>query len=242
MGAMKDAANLTIVLIQIKRWHWCCLLFFYLCCSCNHSSGYDNLVLTKEDSAKTILLIKKAFDKINTAQNDIQNGDIITRVGNDFTSECLRRINVRNKTWSHCGIASIEHDSIFVYHSLGGEFNPDEQLRRDYLQVFANPVTNKGIGIFRQQLSAKELQALLIIVKKIYGAGVMFDMKFDLQTDERMYCAEFVYKAFLWATKQRIHFNTSKVKEKIFVGVDDIFLYPGCSTVETIFYKDQYKK
>ena len=208
----------------------------------NHSSGYDNLVLTKEDSAKTILFIKKAFDKINTAQNDIQNGDIITRIVNDYTSECLRQINVRDKTWSHCGIASIEHDSIFVYHALGGEFNPDEQLRRDCLQVFANPVTNRGIGIFRQHLSAKELQALLIIVKRLYAAGVMFDMKFDLQTDERMYCAEFVYKSFLWATNQRIQFNNSRVKEKIFVGVDDIFLYPGCSPVETIFYKDQYKK
>jgi hypothetical protein len=134
--------------------------------------------------------------------------------------------------------ASIEHDSIFVYHALGGEFNPDQQLRRDYLPVFADPNSNRGIGIFRQQLSAKELAYLLTIVKKLYAAGVMFDMKFDLQTDERMYCAEFVYKAFLWATSQRIRFSTSILNEKVFVGVDDIFLYPQCRQVQQTFYKD----
>lgn len=235
---MKDAANLITVLVKNKRWHWCCLLFFYGC-SCNHSFKHDESeVFTKEDTAKTIVFIKKAFAKINIAQKAIQNGDIVTRLGNDFTSECLRQINVRDKTWSHCGIASIEHDSIFVYHSLGGEFNPDQQLRRDHLQVFAGPATNRGIGIFRQPLSVKELYALLIIVKKLHAAGVMFDMEFDLQTDERMYCAEFVYKAFLWATNQRVHFSTSSVNEKIFVGVDDIFLHPQCKQIKKVFYKD----
>jgi uncharacterized protein YnzC (UPF0291/DUF896 family) len=234
---MTDAAKLITYLIKNKRWHWCCLLFFYLF-SCHHSPEYKRLVLTKEDSAKKATLIKRAFAKISIAQNDIQNGDIVTRVGNDFTSECLRQINVRDKTWSHCGIASIEHDSIFIYHALGGEFNPDQQLRRDYLPAFANPNTNRGMGIFRQQLSVKELYYLLIVVKKLYAAGVMFDMKFDLQTDERMYCAEFVYKSFLWATNQRLRFNTSTVKEKVFVGVDDIFLYPRCRQVQQIFYKD----
>ena len=236
MGAMKDAANLITVLIKNKRWHWCCLLFFYVC-SCKHSPQYQSVTLTKEDTAKTIVFIKKAFTNIYIAQNDIQNGDIITRLGNDFTSECLRQINVRDKTWSHCGIASIEHDSIFVYHALGGEFNPNQQLRRDHLPVFADPNT-RGMGIYRQQLSAKELYVLLIIIKKLHAARVMFDMKFDLQTDERMYCAEFVYKAFLWATNQQIHFTTSIVKEKVFVGVDDIFLYPQCKQIKKVFYKD----
>ncbi len=196
------------------------------------------MVLTKEDSLKATVFINRGFAKISIAQKDIQNGDIITRVGNDFTSECLRQINVRNKTWSHCGIASIEHDSVFVYHALGGEFNPDQQLRRDYLPVFADPNTNKGVGIFRQQLSPTELHHLLTVIKKLHSAGVMFDMEFNLETDERMYCAEFVYKAFLWATGKRMRFNTSTVKDKVFVGVDDIFLYPGCYPIQQVFYKD----
>ncbi len=106
------------------------------------------------------------------------------------------------------------------------------------MPIFADPKTNRGIGIFRQQLSKKEIHQLVSIVQKLYALGIMFDMKFDLQTDERMYCAEFVYKAFLWSTNQRIHFNTSTVNEKIFVGVDDIFLYPHCRPIKKIFYKD----
>ena len=121
---MKGAVDLLTIFIQNKRWHWCCLLFFCLC-NCTGPATYS----IQEDFAKKAQ-IKSAFAKINIAQNNIRNGDIITRVGNDFTSECLRKINVREKTWSHCGIASIEHDSIFVYHSLGGEFNPDEIIYR----------------------------------------------------------------------------------------------------------------
>jgi Permuted papain-like amidase enzyme, YaeF/YiiX, C92 family len=222
---MKDAVSLSIDLIKNKRWLFCCLLFFCVC-NCNYAPDNKNF------------LTKKAFDKILVAQNDIQDGDIITRLGNDFTSECLRQINVRDKTWSHCGIASIEHDSIFIYHALGGEFNPDQRLRRDYLYLYADPNTTKGIGIFRHQLSAGEISQLIYMVKKMYTAGVMFDMKFDLETDERMYCAEFVYKAFLWATGQRVQFNTSTVKEKKIVGVDDVFLYRRCKQIKKVFYKD----
>ena len=230
---MKDAVDLITIFILDKRWHWCCLLFFCLC-NCTGPATWS----AKEALLKKTALTKASLARINIVQKDIRTGDIITRVGNDFTSECLRKINVREKTWSHCGIASIEHDSIFVYHSLGGEFNPDQQLRRDPLTVFADPNTNRGVGIFRQQLSTTELHYLLVIVKKLYASGVMFDMKFDLQTDERMYCAEFVYKAFLWATGKRIHFNISNIKGKNFVGVDDIFLDSHCIQVQKVFYKD----
>ncbi len=61
---------------------------------------------------------------------------MVLRTGNDFTSESLRQLSFTDKTYSHCGIASIENDSIFIYHALGGEWNPDEKLRRDPIELF----------------------------------------------------------------------------------------------------------
>jgi len=234
---MTGAVNAITILIQKKRWHWCCL-FFFCFCNCHHPASRPIHAATKADDVSNSIILKNAIIKINTAQKNIQTGDIITRVGNDFTSECLRQINLRDKTWSHCGIASVEHDSVFVYHALGGEFNPDQQLRRDYLDVFADPANNRGIGIYRQQLSKKELQQLTMVIKKLYAVHIMFDMKFDLQTDERMYCAEFVYKAFLWSTGHRVCFSTSTIKQKVFVGVDDIILFPGCIQLQKVLYKE----
>ena len=93
------------------------------------------------------------------------------RTGRDFTSETMRQLSLKDKTYSHCGIASIEHDSVFVYHSIGGEWNPDQKLRRDPFEIFCNPFENRGFGIFRYKLSPRRKCTLISIVQKFYKRG-----------------------------------------------------------------------
>ncbi len=192
---------------------------------------------TKADSLAQRELVKRAYIQINTVTNKIRSGDLITRTGNDFTSESLRSLNRRNTTYSHCGIASIENDSVFVYHSLGGEWNPDQKIRRDPLDIFAEPYSNRGIGIFRFQLADSIKQTLIAVVKDFYLKGVMFDMDFDLKTDDRMYCAEFVYKSFVKGSQGKMVFNHSHINRFEFIGVDDIYLHPLCTIQQQIVYK-----
>lgn len=182
-------------------------------------------------------MVKRAYNKIDSVKNFIQNGDMITRTGNDFTSESLRNLNQRDKTFSHCGIASIEHDSIFVYHALGGDFNPDQKIRRDPIDIFAEPYTNKGIGIFRFELPDSSRQLFVSDARELYDNGVMFDMDFDLKTDDRMYCAEFLYKCFVKASNGKLSFNHSHLKQFEYIGVDDLFLNPLCKMKAKIVYK-----
>ncbi|UEG48697.1 hypothetical protein LK994_08615 [Ferruginibacter lapsinanis] len=167
----------------------------------------------------------------------IHSGDLITRTGNDFTSESLRQLNQKDKTYSHCGIASIENDSVFVYHALGGEFNPDQKIRRDAIETFSEPYSNRGIGIFRFRLNDNENDNVIKVVKKLYAMGLMFDMKFDLKTDDRVYCAEFVYKSYKVGSLDKLHFNISHIKNFAFIGVDDLFLNPLCIEQQRIVYK-----
>ncbi len=228
-------------MIKPGRWLLSCLLFFYLT-ACTHSSAYQTYIPTREDSLQDEALVKQAMINISTIAKAIKSGDVITRTGSDFTSECLRQINVHDKTWSHCGIASIENDSVFVYHALGGDFNPDQSIKRDYITVFADPVNNRGIGIYRQQLNERQLTQLLNTTHQLYKDKTKFDMDFDLQTDDRMYCAEFVYKAFLWSTNGAVHFDSSTIKDKTFIGVDNIILYPGCRNIEKLFYRQKHKE
>ena len=77
----------------------------------------------------------------------------------------------------------------------------------------------------------------MAVVKQNYLAGIMFDMKFDLQTDDRMYCAEFVYKSFLSGTKNNLSFTISHLKNFAYVGVDDLFINPVCKELQRIIYK-----
>lgn len=217
------------------RWLISCLIF--LCYSCTNTSGYTALVLTKEDSLKEERKIENAFRIIDSVKNSVATGDLIVRTGNDFTSESLRSLNQRDKTYSHCGIASIENDTLYVYHSLGGEWNPDQRIRRDRFELFAEPYSNRGIGIYRYTLTAPDIDSLMKTVKQLYHIGIMFDMDFDLQSNNRMYCAEFVYKAYVMGCGGKLQFNISHIGNFNFIGVDDLFLQPLCKAQKKILYE-----
>jgi len=217
------------------RWPIGCLIFFIS--ACNDQPKLNPLIVTKEDSIKQELLITRAFKEIQLAAKEIKTGDLVTRTGNDFTSESLRNLCIRDKTYSHCGIASIENDSLFIYHAMGGEWNPDEKLRRDPWKLFAEPYSNRGIGLFRFELPDSSISRLVRVVQGFYDSGLTFDMKFDLKSDEKMYCAEFIYKSFLKASDNTMQFNKSHIGNFEFVGPDDLFLHPLCKRRTQIVYK-----
>jgi hypothetical protein len=219
-----------------KRWPICCLLFF-VSASCNQGVYADHKKNFAADSIAQIQVAARASTQLRALEPMIHSGDLITRTGNDFTSESLREFNQRDQTFSHCGIASIENDTVFVYHALGGEFNPNQKIRRDPLQTFGEAYSNRGIGLFRYDLEPSEMDQLVFIAKKWYRDGVVFDMKFDLQTNERMYCAEYVYKALLAASGKRLSLSTSHIKSFEFVGVDDLYLLPQCVELKRIIFK-----
>ena len=205
--------------------------------ACNAGRELPPLIISAEDSVKEQHRIENAHEQIRAVARDIQTGDLVTRTGNDFTSESLRKLCKRDQTYSHCGIASIENDTLFVYHAMGGEWNPDEKLRRDPWNLFAEPYSNRGIGLFRFDLADSTIRKLMNVVHNFYNSGLAFDMKFDLKTDDKMYCAEFIYKSYLLAADKKMQFNISRIKDFEFVGPDDIFLHPLCKRRAQIVYK-----
>jgi hypothetical protein len=217
------------------RWPIGCLIFFMM--SCKQQPTLTPLVITREDSVKKEQQIGRAFKAIRLAEKDIQTGDLVTRTGNDFTSESLRNLCRRDQTYSHCGIASRENDTLFIYHAMGGEWNPDEKLRRDPWIFFAEPYSNKGVGLFRFEMADSNISRLINVVQHYYRSGLTFDMKFDLATDDKMYCAEFIYKSYLKASDDKINFDKSHIGDFEFVGPDDIFLHPLCKRRAQIVYK-----
>ncbi len=225
------------------RWLQSCLIFLYATCSflftaCgNTAQQTEDAATATADSVKNEQRIKNAFLKIDSAAKNIRSGDLIVRTGNDFTSESLRSLNQRDKTYSHCGIASIENDTLYVYHALGGEWNPDQRILRDKFKNFAAPYSNRGFGIYRYALDASEINSLMVTTKQLHSMGIMFDMKFDLATHDRMYCAEFVYKTCVMGTNGKLQFSTSQLGDFTFIGVDDLFLQPLCRLQQKILYR-----
>ena len=219
-----------------KKLRWLvsgCLIFLFVQ-SCQRSDA-NNLQIIKINKQETIKRTK-AISSVKSIEPLIKNGDLITRTGNDFTSETLRSLNRRNKKYSHCGIAIIENDSVFVYHALGGDFNPNQKLLRQSLIEFADPASNRGIGLFSFNFNANLQTKIREIVQNHFVAGLPFDMEFNLETNDKMYCAEFVAKSYIDATDNNLNFNKSKIENFSFYGVDDIFLNPTCHLIKELIY------
>ncbi len=228
LNAHKTSCSIAgCMLLNALFWFWLSLT------GCSESATAGN----PEDTAREQARLNRAVAAIDSLQPVVRSGDIVLRSGNDFTSQSLQQMNLRNKDYSHCGIASIENGQVFIYHSLGGEFNPDQKICRDSLRHFSDPVSNRKIALYRYSVDTSLSKRIVETAKMMYRAGIMFDMKFDLATDDRMYCAEYVYKSLLLGSRGKIKCSTSHISDFEFVGVDDLFLHPLCHRVTGIIYK-----
>lgn len=185
---------------------------------------------------------KRELNPWNTHMADslirtLHTGDLVMRTGNDVTSYMLCQFNQKNKTYSHCGLVMIENGYPFVYHSIGGEDNPDERMRRDSASFFVAPVNNLGFGIARFDLNPVQFDSLHAIVQRFYQRRPLFDMNFDLETDDKLYCAEFIYKAMAQASGDSVYFRPTSVAGYTFMGIDDLFTSPHAKTICEIRYK-----
>ncbi len=174
---------------------------------------------------------------IDSTLSLLRDGDLVLRTGADAISVMLRQMNLRDKTYSHCGIVMIENGYPFVYHSIGGEDNPDERLRRDSASFFFSPVYNERLGVARLDLQPGQIEQLRQITQRYFAARVPFDMDFDLQTDDRLYCAEFVYKSVREATGDTSYFDKTKLLARTYVGVDNLTGGPHAKIICDVRYK-----
>lgn len=213
---------------KICRWLSGCLLIFLVSCGAVPEKLPDS-----DESEVENLRIEQAKISILQQQANVQTGDLIMRTGNDFTSDVMRKLSLGDKTYSHGGIASLENDTLFVYHAMGGEWNPDKKIRRDPFILFCNPYENRGFGIFRYQLSDIKMAGFLSRVMSYYHKGIAFDMKFDLASDDKMYCTEYIYKAL----DQIIPIPTTTINGIEYIAPDNLYTISKCSVIKQIDFQ-----
>lgn len=167
----------------------------------------------------------------------LKDGDIVVRMGNDITSYMLSQLNQHDKTYSHCGLVFIENGKPYVYHSIGGESNPDARMRRDPATQWLSPKDNLGFGLTRLPLTTLNTDSLRRIVRRWHHEKKRFDLNFDLATDDRFYCAEFVYKAVNQAMGDSLYLKPTSIFGYTFVGVDDVFFNAHATPICQIRFK-----
>ncbi len=205
----------------IKRWLTGCLLFFGV--SCTNQTG------PKETTDNSIY-----YQRIDSVKPLIQNGDLIFRNGTDEVSKAARSMNRIDTSFSHCGILLIENNNVFVYHAIGGSYNPSQKLRRDPIDSFLIPEEADRFAVYRYELATAENDSLSGVVQQFYRAGLKFDMYFNFLSDETMYCSEFVFKSLDKAMSGELT-ESIKAREWPFgISPDDLFLYKKSRLIKRV--------
>ncbi len=167
----------------------------------------------------------------------LKSGDIVLRTGADITSYMFTQMNRQNKTYSHCGIVVVEDGYPFIYHSIGGEDNPDQKLKRDSAGFWFSPANNLGHGVVRYDMTSIQCERLVQSTLRFFREQIPFDMDFDLNTDDRLYCAELVYKVVNEAMDNPEYIKASTMFGYAFVAIDNLFLHTHASFICQVRYK-----
>lgn len=154
----------------------------------------------------------------------LKTGDLVVRRGDDMTSYMLSKLNLQDKTYSHCGIVVIEEGQPVVYHCIGGEDNPDEKMKRETVQQWFSPANNHAFAVYRYNIGDSVVQKVVKQVHLYYKQNIMFDMDFDLKTDDRFYCSEMVYKCLSAATSNPQYVPVQHSYGRNIIGVDNLYL------------------
>ncbi len=135
--------------------------------------------------------------KINTVtEYNIQNGDLIFRRGQSTESQLVIITDCKSR-FSHVGIIYIENGIPIVIHSVPSENKREPDfIKKEKLAEFLNPEKVSEFAIYRSDFSKEIKNRAAVNAFQFFENKLTFDDKYDLASDDQLYCTELVLKAF----------------------------------------------
>jgi hypothetical protein len=88
-------------------------------------------------------------------------------------------------------------------------------VRYDNIDSFLNTKTNLKCALYRYDLSESEKVNFEEALNSYHKRKIHFDKKYNLNTDDKIYCSEIIYKALKKVTNNRIVIAKSFVPENM---------------------------
>ncbi len=162
------------------------------------------------EPVKPISKQQEINNSITALKENAISGELIVRMTDDLISVQIKFLNEKEKIYSHAGIVILKNNQPFVCNIA-----PNDP-KNDTIQIvpvdsFINPAKNLKCALYRYDLSGAEKDSLTEILLKYKANNIRFDWLYDLDTDNKMYCAELIDKALQKATNSRIHITQAKI-------------------------------
>ncbi|HHG83525.1 MAG TPA: hypothetical protein ENJ82_02150 [Bacteroidetes bacterium] len=174
---------------------------------------------------------QEKWDAAGLDESILQEGDIVLRHSKGFVSDAILTFSTNDPEYSHSGVIKIVDGKTYVYHATGGEENVSNEMKLDPIELYCHPSAVFKFGIFRYDLTSAQRKRFMDVLDGYYAKGVEFDMDFDMETEEEMYCSEMIYKALAIATNDNNFIPLSEVLDKPYVAIDNLYLNDHCNLI-----------
>lgn len=166
---------------------------------------------------------EEEINSFNFPDSIFRSGDLVFRDGRGVISSSFKRLSLTDPKYSHAGILHIEDGRYFVFHVIGGEDNKNNLMRKDLLSVFCSKSEVNSFAVYRSDQDANKIDSL---AKYYFDNKLEFDSKFDLSTDDRMYCTELLYKILTKVSANNNYLPLSTWRGIKYSACDNIYLSP----------------
>ncbi len=189
---------------------------------------------------------------LDSLKRTAHNGDLVVRLTDDIISSQVSQLNETDKSYSHAGIIAEKHGKKFVY-DIGPNLPGADTIEITPVDSFLNPDKNIKCALYRYDISATERDSLIIAIEKYKAADTRFDMVYNINTDDKLYCSEMIYKALKSVTHNRIVLKEHTVPERFqkmlvayfkkqgatkeiiahrkYIPLDHLYLLPQCKEI-----------
>jgi hypothetical protein len=139
----------------------------------------------------------EAKHRVLPSIESLRNGDLIFRSGVSTDSRLIELFDPDSK-YSHVGMIDVRDGNAYVIHIEPGDTDAQSQVRREPLAQFLAPDRADGFAILHvipedDRRGRAAIQGAL----RYQSLAVTFDHQFDLNTVDRMYCTELVWRTYV---------------------------------------------
>lgn len=193
-----------------------------------------------QESAKPESTFQSRFDHVINELKllEVKDGDLVFRKGFSIESQAVLLADV-NGDYSHVGIIVIRNDTPFVIHVVPDSIQSsiDYTLKEELLDFFHPEFAAKGC-IMRIKPSFEAIaKNSADTAYRFYENHISFDGGYDLLTDDKMYCTELIWKAYLFNSIDLVNENLSKLNIPL---IKNKIIFPSALTNNSLFQKIYY--
>ncbi len=148
---------------------------------------------------------------------------LIVRLGDGYFSNIFRKVSSEEKRYSHSGIIHRVDEHYKVYHIEANELTGKGIVRDEPLESFISHSREWALYAINAPDSVK-----MEIVEQagiFFESKIPFDLDFDPESDDKLYCSELVAKAINNAFGEELITPGLHIAGRHFYGLDDIYLH-----------------